>query len=987
MKQRFLILLLLLPILSFAQTSGSVKGLVSDSVHDYGLQSATVTIYKKTDSSLVNYQVTNNQGEFNIGELPFRTPLLLSISYSGYNEFSKEVYLDSLKKDFDFKKILMSRDTSRQMEEVVVKSVVPVRMNGDTLEINPDAFKLDSSAVVEDMLLRVPGVTMWSDGTITVNGKKISNVFVDGKPFFGGNPEIATQNLPKTAIEKIQVYQEKDYSKQELTNTEMDSTFTMNIKMKAEKRKGFFGKIGAGLGTDHRYEGDLTMQAYNKKTKVAIAGNLNNTNKTIQNVKEAIENNTFRSYNRRNFGAPNANASGLNTVHYFGAYLQHNFDESTNSRFNNSIDGEYNLRDAKNNQTTNSTTIRRVADDFTMTNISERRNTGSSLNQSVDAGYENRKRATSFSTKVNYSWNNAQSASEGNTTAFKNDSLLASQRNNTSSASSNSNSFNFNGYFNNSDYDEGINKKSFSTSYSVAYNNSESNRNEVSHFESFIDSIYTENTDRKYHNENSNFTTNIGLNYNGLRSLLFGNYNFWNINIGLRNNFRYNKSDLNANVLELDTLTSMYKINEALTNVNSVVNIENRPGISLFKTISKVLSDRYYKSVSIRTDLQNQFLYQRNTSTLSYRNLERSFHFFTPSSSVYYNYNRFNKYNLNVGLTHSSSATAPTIDQLYPIIDQINRYNIVVGNPDLKSPLSNNFNFNTSYNTQRFNEKTTYSANFNLGYSIFKNAISDSSINGDNGTRTSYLINIDQRRSFNGGFNASASFRMNNKNMLQVRYSGSMNGSRSPQYIKTPKDAVSKLISSKNNNQNHSLHLFYSLTDVFNVSLGETFSTNKSQQIGTNNTPLTSNTYGTSGRFTLLVPKNVTLSSNINYLKNSSANNQVSEATIWNAYATWRFMKMKQAEVKLSIFDILRQNRNIDNFANETSAGTTITNGIQQFYMLSLSYFPRRFGGRTGRSGRSSGSSRSEAREQRQQRPQQQGRQQSSNMQRRGGRN
>ncbi|WP_018630609.1 outer membrane beta-barrel protein [Niabella aurantiaca] len=984
MKQRFLILLLLLPILSFAQTNGSIKGLVSDSVHDYGLQAATVTVYKKADSVLVNYQVTNNQGEFNIGELPFRTPLLLSITYSGYNDFSKEIYLDSLKKDFDLKKILLSRDTSRQMEEVIVKSVVPVRMNGDTLEINPDAFKLDSSAVVEDMLLRVPGVTMWSDGTITVNGKKISNVFVDGKPFFGGNPEIATQNLPKTAIEKIQVYQEKDYSKEEITNTEMDSTFTMNIKMKPEKRKGYFGKIGAGLGTDHRYEGDLTMQAYNKKTKVAIAGNINNTNKSIQNVKEAIENNTFRSYNRRNFGAPNANANGLNTVHYFGAYFHHNFDESTNSRFDNSINGEYNLRDSRNNQTTNSTSVQNLTD-YSLTNISNRLNTSSSLNQSVDAGYQNRKRATSFALNTSYNWANGNSTAEGNTTAFRNDTLLASRRSNVTAASSHSDNFNFNGYFNNNDYDEGINKKSFSTNYAVSYRNSESNSDQVSRFESLLDSIYTENTDRKYHNENSNFTTNIGLNYNGLRSLLFGNYNFWNINIGLRNNFRYNKSDLNANVLELDTLTSTYKINEALTNINSVINVENRPGISLFKTITKVLSDRYYKSISIRTNLQNQFLYQRNTSTLSYRNLERSFHFFTPSSSVYYNYNRYNKYNFNIGLSHNSSATAPTIDQLYPIVDNINRYNIVVGNPDLKSPLSNNFSFNTSFNSQRFNEKNTYTASLNLGYSTFKNGISDSSIYGNNGARTSYLINIDNRRSFTGGINTSASFRMNNRNMLQVRYSASINGSRSPQYIKTPQDAAAVLIASKNRNQNHSLSLFYSLTEVFNVSLGETISSSGSEQIGTSKTPLKAKTYGTRVNFNLMVPKNFQLSSNINYLNNVSANNASIKATIWNAYATWRFMKMKQAEIKLSIFDILRENQNIDNFANNNTTGTTITNGIQQFYMVSLSYFPRRFGGRSGRSGRS-GSRRSEAGEQRQQRPQQQFRQQ-NNTQRRSGRN
>ncbi|MFX4351330.1 hypothetical protein ABTA28_19630, partial [Acinetobacter baumannii] len=79
----------------------------------------------------------------------------------------------------------MYQKTDNEMDEVVVKAVQPIRMNGDTLEINPDAFKLDSNAVVEDMLMRVPGLTVWGDGTITMNGRKLEKVYVDGKPFFG----------------------------------------------------------------------------------------------------------------------------------------------------------------------------------------------------------------------------------------------------------------------------------------------------------------------------------------------------------------------------------------------------------------------------------------------------------------------------------------------------------------------------------------------------------------------------------------------------------------------------------------------------------------------------------------------------------------------------------------------------------------------------------------------------------------------------------
>src|SRR5690606_38916278 len=162
----------MLPILASAQKdttyNGSVSGIVKDSADDYALQSVTITLYKKADSSLINYKITGEDGAFSFTDIPFFTPVYINFSFTGYNSFSKAITLDSLNRNFDFKNIFLAKSQGI-MDEVVVKAVMPITMNGDTLEINPAAFKLDSNAVVEDMLRRVPGVTMWGDGTITVN--------------------------------------------------------------------------------------------------------------------------------------------------------------------------------------------------------------------------------------------------------------------------------------------------------------------------------------------------------------------------------------------------------------------------------------------------------------------------------------------------------------------------------------------------------------------------------------------------------------------------------------------------------------------------------------------------------------------------------------------------------------------------------------------------------------------------------------------------
>jgi hypothetical protein len=191
--------------------------------------------------------------------------VLISISYVGYNTYSSLLQLTGK----DSLHVLLSLNT-KDTSSVVVTTKIPVRMNGDTLEINPAAFKLKEHQVVEELLNQVPGMTVWSDGSITVSGRKVQNVFVDGKPFAGStDPRIATQNLPKSAIDKIQLYQEYDrenIGKQ--GQQQADSILSMNIKLKESAKKGYFGKSGAGYGTDNRFESDLVMQTYDKKSSI-----------------------------------------------------------------------------------------------------------------------------------------------------------------------------------------------------------------------------------------------------------------------------------------------------------------------------------------------------------------------------------------------------------------------------------------------------------------------------------------------------------------------------------------------------------------------------------------------------------------------------------------------------------------------------------------------------------------------------------------------
>lgn len=185
--------------------SGSVRGVVRDTVHNYVLRSATASVYKAADNSLLSYQITNNRGEFSFNNLPAGLLLKVEISFIGYSNAHQLFTIPADTGFVDLKQIALS-PSENTLQEVVV-TVPPVSIKGDTLEFNASAFKLDSNAVVEDLLRKIPNITLWADGTITVNGREVKSFLVNGKQFFGDDAKIATQNIPKNAVDKIQAYQ------------------------------------------------------------------------------------------------------------------------------------------------------------------------------------------------------------------------------------------------------------------------------------------------------------------------------------------------------------------------------------------------------------------------------------------------------------------------------------------------------------------------------------------------------------------------------------------------------------------------------------------------------------------------------------------------------------------------------------------------------------------------------------------------------------
>ncbi|MDB5242057.1 MAG: TonB-dependent receptor, partial [Spirosoma sp.] len=180
---------------SFAQSPGTLSGQVVDSLTRKPLLEASVSLLLARDSSLVSFGITDGEGRFSfpkIGEGQYR----VLVSYVGYRSRAKRVSVTEATPAADMGAIDLVGQSQTLTEVSVQGERAPIAVKGDTLEFNAGSFKTRPNAQVEDLLKKLPGVEVDRDGNVKAQGQAITKVLVDGKPFFGNDPKMATRNLP-----------------------------------------------------------------------------------------------------------------------------------------------------------------------------------------------------------------------------------------------------------------------------------------------------------------------------------------------------------------------------------------------------------------------------------------------------------------------------------------------------------------------------------------------------------------------------------------------------------------------------------------------------------------------------------------------------------------------------------------------------------------------------------------------------------------------
>jgi hypothetical protein len=926
------IYILLLGMIVWQSVKGqsAVDGIVWDSAHSYALQSATVAVYRSADSALLGYRLSDMGGAFHFSGLPAGIPLRIVISFAGYKSLLRSFTISSASRSISLNHLSLQRSDGT-LEEAVVSAVPPVRMNGDTLEFNPAAFTLDSNAVVEDLLRKLPGVTVWGDGTITVNGKQVNSILVEGKPFFGGDAKVALQNIPKGSVDRIQVYQ-----RNKNPNNMLDSTTEINIKLKQDSKQGYFGKLGAGAGTRGYYEADASLNGYTPRTQLGLLAAANNINKTAGDINTLLRNSTFKGVSANIDYQPDFTVQGTNHTKAGGFTFEHDFEaprfDKTNSLTANYL--------AKNNDLTrinNSQTTTFLNGDSSIVQRSNSTTTNSDIGQDFNIRYDKKKDLNTFyvssrlQSDINdYSGTQLDSVSTSSRqtqSADQNDqhdnvdtkSLVAEAGWNHRKATGNNSRL----------------PEDFDLSYSLVTGSATENKSDHTVFVSDTDPSQDMKFNRTYLDNITTTSHHLIAALGDLTPWLTGNYRLRNLTMKLQNDLEVRQKNEKDDVKDLDSATGYYVPNNYLTNHSRCVIWNDLPSIDLNKRMRRSLVNRYDQSLAVDLHVQWQLYDMKNNSTHSFQDIERRYSTFVPNASVTYDNNQFGAYIDKYTLSYITVSEYPSISQLAPLVDSTDPYFIQPGNihlkPDYKKELSFRFTHSSLHSQNIFNYDIALSA----GY--IQNNLSDSSVSDSLGRTTRYLVNINGYRYLNSKGTLNKAFKLNGHE-LQVNFRNSMNVARSPGYIN------SELNISHQFSNESVISIFYALVDRVSLQASERLSVFYSHQANKESSNRFQNSIlGTVFSSSVKCTNRLSISSNITYNRNASTGAAATSYTIWNANAALRLMKGNNLEMKFSALDLLHQNTGIVNYGANNVLTRGTVNVLQQYFMLTLSYFPRRF--------------------------------------------
>ncbi len=904
-----------------------INGILLDAQDTTGLVAATVKLMKANkDSTYVMGTTSDAHGVFNLKNVP-AGKYVLKFTYLGYGDETRLVTMEQDGRDVNLGAIAMSVG-GKTLGEVVVNGVkTAITVKEDTIEFNADTYKTQANAVVEDLLKRLPGVEIGSDGKITANGKEVKKILVDGQEFFSDDPTVASKNIPASMINKLQVIDRKsDLARLTGVDDGEDET-VINLSVKPGMSNGWFGTASAGYGTDRRYTGQLMANYFNSGNQFTVMGGGNNTNNL------GFTDGGPGRFQR--FGGDN----GITKSQYVGFNFNVGSKNSTddeNASFRAGGDIMYSHSDR---DTRSSTARQYLLNDSTSyyNALSLARDKG----HNVRGDFELKWRIDSANVlefRPNFKLNFANSQRNDSSVTRAGDAAMTSVNRSLSAYHNDGKSYEFSGQV--VWTHKFLSHPGRSLSAQLRYNYSKVNEDGDTYTNNtyYLKTDPDETIDQIYENHRR---TN-GLNGRLTWTEPLGNAkNGRFLTLAYRGNYRYSRADK----LVYDITRSSDAVQPAVAyNTGIMWNLLHDSNITNYvagQYGSYALTDAVVLAQLLDFDLgpelerainENQSNQFRNTYydqafEVGFRQVRKAYNLnvgFSVNSAMSKSEDLMNsarniaarwawsvapfarlRYKFsktrNLAFDYRMRSSQPSLTQLQPVADVSNPLNIVIGNPELKPTFTHRINLRYS----DFAQQSQRSVMAMMGLNFTQNGIISQIIyDSQTGGRTSTYANV------NGVWDAIAmgmmSFPFTNS---KVMYFTAHLFSR---YAQTKGYNNGSLNTSGTWVMNLAPGLAFR-NGVFDLEVRPRYSYQTTHNSVSTVSSRNIHSYGGQFNGTYTAPFGLVLSTDMNFSKTTGyADGYNSKQWIWNASLGYEFLSGKQASVQVSVFDILNQRKSIE---------------------------------------------------------------------------
>ncbi|MBA4197645.1 MAG: hypothetical protein C0459_08845 [Chitinophaga sp.] len=895
---------IILCLLASAQKA-TVKGTVTDTLNKQNLKNAVVSLLKSKDSVLYKFTRTNEAGKFELNNLTAGN-YIIRVSYPNYTLFMDDIVLvDTSTITFNQLALITK---ARLLEEVIVRQKVsPIRMKGDTLEFLADSFKVKEGASVQDLLKKFPGFTVNSKGEITAQGQQVQKVLVDGDEFFGDDPTMATQNINAKDVAKVQLFDKKS---DQATLTGIDDgqkQKTLNLILKEDAKKGYFGKVEAGSDFDKYYQAKATA---NRFTSTLKAGAYVTTDRTGRNNMSWNEMQDFGgsmttvmdgggiSINWESDGFDSYNQQGVPENLVAAAMLNKKFGKYKSNTANNYT---YKHQNLVGESTTNSQYIlpdtlyyNNQASHFTNSKWLHALNTKNELN--LDSS-----NTITINATGNWGHDNSYSLFNSEYLASTLQKVNNSSRTNTSSTDRNNQKADifFRHKFNNAG--------TRILTFNVTYNNNNSNGEGFLYSQTDFYKSGSINTTQIVDQRKTN--TNSGNSLQGLVSYTEP----LSKKVILNLNYTINSSTSEQDTRSYEKRNGKYdSLNLLYSNHYKFTNTSSRGGFTI---------NYNGKKINGKIGLAVQDLVLKQTNIYKDSSQQRSFTNFFPTGYFRYKFSSSG----NISINYDGRTNQPSLYQLQPIANNTDPLHIIIGNPDLKPSFTHNIYFNFG-DFKVISKRNIYGYG---GFNLTQNAFTTKSTLDSSGRNTTQTVNINGNYSGYFGFSYSKTIKSID---LYFGVRPNLNINKNTNFI----NGLENVTKSYNGGINFRLGKELEKKYDISVSYSPTFNHSTSS---VNKNAITEYWIQTvSGDLTYKFLKGITLNSDINanFRQKLNPNDNNNNAIVWNASLEKKVFKKKDIALIISVNDILNQNigfnRNISsNFISENTYTT-----VQRYFLISF---------------------------------------------------